>query len=281
MEELLLRRLSYLSKEDIELLRSFAAYYFYLEEAQRSINYDILDRLKEALELKASRLYEILVGSGLIIIHGYKSIVSRDKVVEHLGVYVLPWSHGYLKKKFSEYLAVQEDRAREIIRKLEEMKECTICGKIIAKGEKYTSLYGFKLHLNCYETWKRRIGQILSSLPKIISEEERELVAEFYALGAIKGEYLYEQTIPLGRNLHPYIGERRIDLVIRTEDVDWIIEAEGELNYQAIGQALAYSILWSIAHPGRQVLKAALVGTAPEDLMRVARILGIKVFSRI
>ena len=271
LENLLRKRLSKLSESESELLEFFASYYFYVEEGRNYLYYSIFDKLKNILGEDANKLYNILVGKGLVIIHGYRSITDK-RVIDHIGVYVPPWSRKYLKEKFDEYLAKQELKSKEIIQKLEEKKTCPVCGKNIVEDEEHTSVYGFNLHWKCYEKWKRKVKNILPSLPETFSKEEKILIAEFQALEVIKGQYLYEQTVSEGKGTHPYIGKKRIDLVIKTKEADWVIEAEKELNYQALGQILVYSTLWQALNPKRQIVNAILVETVlGKDILKTAK----------
>jgi len=282
LSELLKSRLSKLVEKDYELIESFSAHLFYVEGGRKHVDYGIFNRLKAILKEDFGRLYRGLVGSGLVLIHGYRSITPRKRILDHIGVLVPPWSFERLKKVFGEYLAKQEAEAKRIICELEEREVCPICGKPLLEGESFTTLFSFRIHHpRCYEEWKSKTYQILSSLPKTYVEVERKLIAEFQALNSIKGEYLCEVPVSSEVKFHPYIGMKRIDLVIRTENIDWIIEVEEVLNYTAIGQVLVYSILWGITHPGRQIIRGIVVDSSPDrDLVRAAKILGIKVFSR-
>jgi len=129
LENLLRKRLSKLSESESELLEFFASYYFYVEEERNYLYYSIFDKLKNILGEDANKLYNILVGKGLVIIHGYRSITDK-RVIDHIGVYVPPWSRKYLKEKFDKYLAKQELKSKEIIQKLDEAEQDIKEGRI-------------------------------------------------------------------------------------------------------------------------------------------------------
>ena len=280
--KLLRKRLVKLAKEDLDLIELFSAYLFYVEEGHGHLDYEIFDKLKAILRESFGKLYQNLINSGLVIIHGYRSITSRGEVVDHIGVLIPPWSFEYLKEVFGRYLAKQETEIRRIISELEEKRVCPICEELV-KDDEFTTLFGFKVHYSkCYEIWRKRKQQLLPLLPETFTDIERELIAGFQALNVIKGDYLYEELVSSEEKLHPYIGMKRIDLVVRTGKVDWIIEVERELNYTAIGQVLVYSILWNIIHPGGRIVRGIVTKSAPDkDILNSARILGIKVFSEI
>lgn len=283
LEELIDKRLQRIGDEQGDLIRKFVAFVFFKENGRRNISWESFTKLEGVLgKDQFNELYKLLVSTGLVIVHGYRSITKRGPV-DHIGLTIPPWSYRYLKEVFKNYIGELEYASRKIISELEEEihKKCPICEKPIREGEKYVTIYKFNVHYDkCYRAWQERIRKIQCSLT---SDYETVLAREFLALalGIIKGDYYCE--VPVSKKLiyYPFISSRRIDLVIRTEDADWIIEVERELNYEAIGQVLAYAILWLMDHPDRKIVKAIVTESADDELLEVANILGIKVFSKI
>jgi len=162
---------------------------------------------------------------------------------------------------------------KKTLEKIEEKKNirgaCPICGRKILYGEKWTKVFGEVFHVSCFNN---KVG----FLPRAF--DERTLGELFKKLDIIPGEYLWEVQVGESTCPHPYLGKKRIDLVIRTQDVDWVIEIERTLNYEAIGQVLVYEELWRKKNPSRKTRKGIICFTAPKDMLEVAEKNDIQVF---
>jgi len=146
---------------------------------------------------------------------------------------------------------------------------CPICNREIFYGEKWTKVFGRVFHASCFEN---KAGLFRPT------DDERSLGEMFKRLKIISGDYRWEVLVGEGKSVHPYLGKRRIDLVIQREDEDWVIEIERTLNYEAIGQVTTYEELWKERNPYRKVRKGIICFTAPEDLLDVAKKKNIEVF---
>ncbi len=280
LRELINKRISKIDNKQRDLLNKFVVYYFLVEDGRSEINWESFNKLREHLgEDDFNELYKLFLSRGLAIVHGYRSITSRG-VADHISLRIPPWSHRYFENLFKDYLAIHELASRKIIHELEEevLSKCPICGKPMYKGQKHTIVYGFKIHYDeCYSVWLKKLKDIWCELT---SAYETVLAKEFLALDVIKGSYFCEVPVSRKPIRYPFISSKRIDLVIRSNDVDWIIEVERKLNYEAIGQVLAYATLWRINNPHRKIVKAIITEYADEELLEVAKILNIKVFTK-
>jgi hypothetical protein len=212
-----------------------------------------------------------LFRTGLLMLGGYTSLGSRDKVYHHDQCFVPLWVRPILQEIFKELSEVPEDIEKELERIEEERKVrdvCPICNRKVFYGEKWTKVFGRVFHASCF---KNRTGLLRPA-------DERSLGEMFKKLEIISGEYLWEVPVGEERYAHPYLGRRRVDLVIRTEDEDWIIEIERILNYEAIGQVTVYEKLWKERNPYRKVRRGIICFTASKDLLDVAKKENIEVF---
>lgn len=281
LEELIDKRMQGINDEQRDLINKFAAYIFLKEEGREGISWESFIKLEGVLgKDRFNELYKLLVSTGLVIVHGYRSITKQGPV-DHIGLAIPAWSYQYLKNVFKNCMEELEYASRKIVRELEEAtrEKCPVCGKPIREGERHTTIYGFRVHYDkCYRAWRKRISRIQCDLT---SDYETILAREFLALGVIKGDYYCEVPLSKKPTYYPFISSKRIDLVIRTEDADWIIEVEKELSYEAIGQVLAYATLQLMNNPSRKIVKAIVAEYADKELLEAAKILNIKVFTRV
>ena len=212
-----------------------------------------------------------LFRTGLLMLGGYRTIGSRDKAYHHDDCFVPLWVKPILQEIFKELSEVPED-VEKVLERIEEEKKvrdvCPICNREIFYGEKWTKVFGRVFHASCFEN---KAGLFRPA-------DERSLGEMFKRLKIISGDYRWEVPVGEGKYAHPYLGKRRIDLVIQREDEDWVIEIERTLNYEAIGQVTAYDELWKEKNPYRKVRKGIICFTAPEDLLDVAKKKNIEVF---
>ena len=213
----------------------------------------------------------VLFRTDLLMLGSYTTIGSRDKAYRHDDCFVPLWVKPILQEIFKELSEVPED-VEKVLERIEEEKKvrdvCPICNREIFYGEKWTKVFGRVFHASCFEN---KAGLFRPA-------DERSLGEMFKRLKIISGDYRWEVPVGEGKYAHPYLGKRRIDLVIRTEDEDWVIEIERTLNYEAIGQVTAYDELWKEKNPYRKVRKGIICFTAPEDLLDVAKKKNIEVF---
>lgn len=212
-----------------------------------------------------------LFRTGLLMLGGYTTFGSRDKAYHHDYCFVPLWARPILQGIFKELSKVPED-VETVLGRIEEEKKvrdvCPICNRKVFYGEKWTKVFGRVFHASCFEN---RVGLLRPT-------DERSLGEVFKRLEIIPGEYLWEVSIGEDKYAHPYLGKRRIDLVIRTKDEDWVIEIERTLNYEAIGQVIVYENLWKERNPYRKVRKGIICFTASKDLLDVAKKENIEVF---
>ena len=281
LRELINKRITGIDSKQKDLLKEFVTYYFFVEEGREYIDWGSFIKLKERLgEESFNELYRLLLSRGIIIVHGYRSITSRGPV-DHIGLKIPPWARQHLESVFKDYIAYHELASRKILQELEEKLrgKCPICGKPIGENQKYTVIYGFKIHYDeCYKVWRERLKNIHVHLS---SDYGTTLAKEFLALDIIKGNYSYEVPVSKKSLGYPFLGSRRVDLVISSDDTDWIIEVERKLNYEAIGQVLVYATLWRINNPHKKIAKAIVTEYADKELLEVAKILNIKVFTKV
>lgn len=279
LKNLLNLRMRELTDQERILVKKLANYVFLAEDGRQNIDWEAFNKLKALLgDEEFEKALKLFLCKGIIVLHGYRSITSRG-ATDHLAVKMPPWSHEYLRALFKEYLAENEVESKRLAAQLDEFKEmCPICRKSISGGQKHTSIFGYNVHLKCYEEWLRRKVAIFCPLS---SEAEATLAREFLALGLIEGKVLCETPVSKNPSKYSFLGTKRIDLVIRSEDADWVVEVERDLNYEAIGQVLVYSTLWRINNPDRKIVKAIVCESAEQEFLDVANILGIKVFHKI
>jgi len=212
-----------------------------------------------------------LFKNGLLMLGGYTTFGSRDKAYHHDYCFVPPWVRPILQEIFKELSEVPED-VEKVLERIEEEKKvrdiCPVCNKKVFYGEKWTKVFGRVFHASCFE----------NRVELLKPTDERSLGEMFKRLEIISGEYLWEVPIGEVKYAHPYLGKRRIDLVIRREDEDWVIEIERTLNYEAIGQVTVYEKLWKERNPYRKVRKGIICLTASKDLLDVAKKENIEIF---
>ncbi|MGC9014009.1 MAG: hypothetical protein ACP5KW_06550 [Thermoproteota archaeon] len=72
-------------------------------------------------------------------------------------------------------------------------------------------------------------------------------------------------------------SDKHVDRVVVRSDAVYIIEVENELNYTAVGQALAYSVLYKQKYSERREVRPAIACSKIDlDLKFVCEKLGIK-----
>lgn len=137
---------------------------------------------------------------------------------------------------------------------------------------------------------RRFLRNLLRRGPDLISEiyeqtrsyadKETMLLDEFEARGLIAGEYQRRAWVGYAlRDQFPSVTLKQADAVCKGRNGQyWAIEAEGELNHMAIGQAKVYRYLLSRDNPGTDVRAAIVCGSATEDLLAVCKDNGIEVF---
>ena len=118
---------------------------------------------------------------------------------------------------------------------------------------------------------------------------ETALLDSLVAKGPLKGRW--ERETPLA----PATGERGIvddpanvasppaatrfaDAVCQEPSADWVIEAKRNLSYQALGQVLAYGILYEGGHPGRTVRRAVVCELVDPVVLQACRRFDVRVF---
>lgn len=130
-----------------------------------------------------------LFRTGLLMLGGYTSLGSRDKLYHHDQCFVPLWVRPILQEIFKELSEVPEDIEKELERIEEERKVrdvCPICNRKVFYREKWTKVFGRVFHASCF---KNRTGLLRPA-------DERSLGEMFKKLEIISGEYLWE--VPVG-----------------------------------------------------------------------------------
>jgi hypothetical protein len=117
---------------------------------------------------------------------------------------------------------------------------------------------------------------------------ENDLIEYFISSGVIDG--WYEREVKVGSRIISMRSDvfrhgqavfdwrRSIDLVYHTKDCIWIIEAKRALNFEAIGQVIAYSTLYAEEHPTKIIKRGIVCYSVDEELVRVCKKNDITVF---
>ena len=101
---------------------------------------------------------------------------------------------------------------------------------------------------------------------------EHELVEAFIASGFITGNFRREVRLgsQLSKNKFGTFDWRKAaDIVIESNNIDWIIEAKVRLTAQALGQALLYSDLYARENPHKVVRRGIVCAETDEDIVPV------------
>jgi ribosomal protein L33 len=219
---------------------------------------------------------KFFIKKGFLVQEDYISQpLGSNKIYHHPSYFIPSWVMPVLQETFEKLSKLQ----KEEVERLEKIKEeeamrriCPICNKEVLHEEEKRA-FGYTFHLSCF---KNAIGEASPTT-------EKSLGKIFEKLKILPGKYLRE--VPVGKSSlpHPYLGKRKIDLVIQGDNKDWIIEIKMRLDkaagYSAIGQVVVYEMLWRKEHPNKKTKKGIICLSASEELLNAARIVGISVFS--
>ena len=119
---------------------------------------------------------------------------------------------------------------------------------------------------------------------------ETQIAKKFLRKFRIPGNYIFDFRLPV--ELPPRVEEyppevrralrslkaRRLDIVIETKEMDYLIEIKERANAYGIGQLLAYKEIYTTkVKPGRLVQLLLVCEESDPDIERVAKSFGITV----
>lgn len=125
--------------------------------------------------------------------------------------------------------------------------------------------------------------QLLVQLTPPVSKGAPELriLDAFIASRLLDGEYQREVRVGK-RRFHAPGGEmdwrKSIDLVCKSHQETWILEAKVKLNYEALGEVLTYGVLYTPEHPEEQTKLGIICVGLDEDILESCKALRVAVF---
>lgn len=125
--------------------------------------------------------------------------------------------------------------------------------------------------------------QLLEQLtpPVLKGAPELRVLDAFIASRSLHGEYHREVRVGRRRFQTPQ-GEadwrKSIDLVCKNAQETWLLEAKVKLNYEAIGEALTYGVLYAAEHPSERVKLGIVCAALDEDIIDTCKAHHVAVF---
>jgi len=258
LENLVRKRLNNLSEDEKRLLEHLASWCY-----TRTEYFRIRDRynFKNNLPINDKDAgEEFLIKNGLLILTGYYTVTTKR--YDYTWYDIPPWIKPIIDETYSKLTEIPKEDENILMRVVEEnviMGSCPLCNTDVLGSEIHRKVFSKYFHEQCLKN--------IGGIPTIGSESS--LREYFEKLKIIPGIYYHEVEV----------GGKRIDLIVRTGDTDWIIEIEWKLNYEAIGQVIVYENEWKKNHPGRQTKKAIICAISSQELVQAANKEGIIVFS--
>lgn len=101
-------------------------------------------------------------------------------------------------------------------------------------------------------------------------DPEEQLIDRFVSSGTLKGDF--KRNVSLRT-------KKQIDLTCETEDEIWILEAKMQLNWEAFGQAIGYTVLYSVDHPNKPLKNGIICSSGDEALQWLCQWFDVAVFN--
>ena len=115
--------------------------------------------------------------------------------------------------------------------------------------------------------------------PLIRKAEHEQMVDSFIDSNTLKLIEKPEREVLIGKGMIIFdkygkrkeVGKKIADIVCKTSEATWVIEAKPSLNAEAIGQALIYRELYKRQHPHEKVKCGVVCKYADEEIYEVGK----------
>lgn len=115
-------------------------------------------------------------------------------------------------------------------------------------------------------------------------EPELKILDIFIGSGVLKGKF--KREVRVGKRIlkterGTFDWRKSIDLICEIDTEIWILEGKSRLNYEALGEVLAYSTLYAEEFPEKIIKTGIVCGTVEEEILKTCRKYDITVFEII
>ena len=125
----------------------------------------------------------------------------------------------------------------------------------------------------------RALLEQIMNRPLVRKAEHEQIVDSFIDSNMLKLIEKPEREVSIGKGIIIFdkygkrkeVGKKIADIVCKTPEATWIIEAKPSLNAEAVGQALIYRELYNKQHPYEKVKCGVVCKYADEELYEVAK----------
>jgi len=123
------------------------------------------------------------------------------------------------------------------------------------------------------------LDQLTPSVEK--GQPELQLLDGFIHSGMLSGTF--EREVRVGKRIletpdGTFDWRKSIDIVCTTPEATWILEGKLKLNYEALGEVLTYSVLYSSSHLQPNIRRGIVCYNIDEDILEACKEFNVTVF---